>query len=307
MESKKFLVTPAPHLFHGDTVPTVMLGVLIALIPATLASVYFFGLAALTLILVCGVSCVITEAIWMIFRKKEVFFTIKDCSAFLTGVLLAMTLPPTTPIWAAILGSFVAISLGKHVFGGLGFNIFNPALVGRAFLTASFPLMMTDWVFDGTTTATPLGILASQGETTSLWGVFWGSVGGCIGETSALALLIGAAYLLYKGIIDWRMPVGYLGSVAVLTLIVGQNPIFHLFAGGLMLGAWFMITDPVTSPLSKKARWVYAIGAGLLVFVIRYFGDAPEGVLYSILLMNMTVPLLDRYLPDKVFGEVKAK
>lgn len=304
MEDKKFLVTPGPHLQQEDTVSGIMTGVIIALIPAILASVYFFGFAAVQLLLACIIGAGVTEAIWLALRKKDVTFHLMDGSAVLTGILLAFTLPPTTPIWTALLGSFVAISLGKQVFGGLGFNMFNPALVGRAFLTASFPMLMTDWTFDGVTVATPL---ATPGEGFSYWELFVGSVGGSLGETSALFLLIGAAYLLYKGFIDWRLPVGYLGTVAVFAILVGQDPIFHLLAGGLMLGAWFMITDPVTSPIGRRARWIFAIGAGLIVFIIRHWGDAPGGVLYSILLMNMVVPLLDRYLPDRVFGEVKSK
>ncbi len=304
MEIKNLIVTPAPHIHHRETVPGIMRGVLIALVPATVGAIYFFGLQVVWLMVTCVVVSMMTEFLWLLIRKKDLSLCL-DFSAVLTGLLLAFTLPPSTPIWIAALGSLVAISLGKQIFGGLGFNIFNPALIGRAFLAAAFPSVMTKFVLDGQTVATPLTEFAVSGKIAPYWDLFVGSVGGCLGETSALLLLLGGVYLLYRGFIDWRLPLGYLGTVGVLALVFRQDILFHLFSGGLMLGAWFMITDPVTSPLSRKARWVYAVGAGLIVFIIRLWGNAPEGVLYSILLMNAFVPLLDRFLPDKVFGEVK--
>lgn len=302
MATDKLVVTHAPHIRDRDSVPGIMGGVLIALVPALIAATIVFGWYSLVLVAVCAAAAVVTEWVWMALRQKEAKAIVQDYSAALTGVLLAFTLPPTTPIWMAILGSVVAITIGKQIFGGLGFNIYNPALVGRAFLTASFPMAMTDWVLDGTSTATPLG-----GAAATNLELFLGTIGGSLGETSALALLLGGAYLLYKRLIDWRLPLGYLGAVVVLALLVGEDPIFHLLAGGLMLGAFYMLTDPVTSPLSRKGRWVYAVVAGIIVFMIRVWGDAPGGVLYSILIMNMAVPLLDRFLPDRIFGEVKAK
>ncbi len=302
MATDKLVVTHAPHIRDRDSVPGIMGGVLIALIPALIAATIVFGYYSLVLVAVCAAASVVTEWVWMALRQKEAKIIVQDYSAALTGVLLAFTLPPTTPIWMAILGSIVAITIGKQIFGGLGFNIFNPALVGRAFLTASFPVAMTDWVLDGTSTATPLG-----GAAVTNLELFLGNIGGSLGETSALALLLGGAYLLYKRLIDWRLPLGYLGAVVVLALVVGEDPIFHLLAGGLMLGAFYMLTDPVTSPLSRKGRWVYAVVAGIIVFMIRVWGEAPGGVLYSILIMNMAVPLLDRFLPDRIFGEVKTK
>jgi electron transport complex protein RnfD len=208
----------------------------------------------------------------------------------------------------AVVGSAVAIGLGKQVFGGLGYNPFNPALIGRAFLIASFPGAMTTWIspVDGITTATPLGLLKLQGITTDYFSLFIGRVGGCIGETSAVAILIGAAFLLYKGYIDWRIPFSYLGTVAVLMYIFGKDPVFHLLSGGLMLGAFFMATDMVTSPITKKGRWIFGIGAGIVVVVIRIWGGLPEGVSYSILLMNGLTPLLNRYTRPRIFGKVKA-
>ncbi len=296
------VVTHAPHIRDRETVPGIMGGVLLALVPAIIAATLVFGWVSLVLIAVCGAVCILTEYFWMALRHKEAGLIVQDFSAALTGVLLALTLPPTTPIWMAILGSVVAITIGKQIFGGLGFNIFNPALIGRAFLTISFPAAMTDWVLDGQTTATPLG-----GAQASYLDLFLGNIGGSLGETSALALLLGAAYLVYRQLIDWRLPAGYLGAVLVLALVLGEDPLLQLLAGGLLLGAIFMLTDPVTSPLTRRGRWVYAVAAGVLVFMIRVWGDAPGGVLYSILIMNMAVPLLDRFLPDKVFGEVKAK
>ncbi len=302
MATDKLVVTHAPHIRDRDSVPGIMGGVLIALVPALIAATIVFGWYSLVLVAVCAAAAVVTEWVWMALRQKEAKAIVQDYSAALTGVLLAFTLPPTTPIWMAILGSVVAITIGKQIFGGLGFNIFNPALVGRAFLTASFPMAMTDWVLDGTSTATPLG-----GAAATNLELFLGTIGGSLGETSALALLLGGAYLLYKRLIDWRLPLGYLGAVVVLALLVGEDPIFHLLAGGLMLGAFYMLTDPVTSPLSRKGRWIYAVVAGIIVFMVRVWGDAPGGVLYSILIMNMAVPLLDRFLPDRIFGEVNAK
>lgn len=302
MALERPVVTHAPHIRDRETVPGIMKGVLLALVPAIIAATLIFGWISLVLIAVCAAACILTEFFWMLLRYKEAGYIVQDFSAALTGVLLALTLPPTTPIWMAILGSVVAITIGKQIFGGLGFNIFNPALIGRAFLTMSFPVAMTDWVLDGQTTATPL-----EGAPASYLELFLGNIGGSLGETSALALLLGAAYLLYRQLIDWRLPAGYLGAVLVLALVIGEDPLFHLMAGGLLLGAIFMLTDPVTSPLTRRGRWVYAVAAGILVFMIRVWGDAPGGVLYSILIMNMAVPLLDRFLPDKVFGEVKAK
>ncbi|MFW6381211.1 MAG: RnfABCDGE type electron transport complex subunit D, partial [Bacillota bacterium] len=221
-------------------------------------------------------------------------------------ILLALTLPPTSPLWMVLVGSVVAIGLGKQVFGGLGHNPFNPALVGRAFLLAAYPVRMTNWILDGKTTATPLNLI-NQGVMTEYWHMFTGHIGGSLGETSALALLLGGAYLIYKGYISWRIPAGMLSSVFVLTYITGNDPIFHLLAGGLILGAFYMATDMVTSPVTTRGRWIFGLGAGIIVVVIRLWGGYPEGVLYSILLMNTTVPLLDRYTRPRSFGEVASE
>jgi electron transport complex protein RnfD len=306
MENLKLLVTSSPHIRDDDSVQKIMYSVIIALIPASLMGVYYFGFHAFLVIAASILGAIVTEGLFQKLRNKPI--TVSDGSAVITGLLLALNLPPGFPLWMAVVGSAVAIGLGKQVFGGLGYNPFNPALIGRAFLIASFPGAMTTWIspVDGITTATPLGLLKLQGITTDYFSLFIGRIGGCIGETSAVAILIGAAFLLYKGYIDWRIPFSYLGTVAVLMYIFGKDPVFHLLSGGLMLGAFFMATDMVTSPITKKGRWIFGIGAGIVVVVIRIWGGLPEGVSYSILLMNGLTPLLNRYTRPRIFGKVKA-
>jgi electron transport complex protein RnfD len=260
-----------------------------------------------------------------------------DGSGFLTGLILGLILPPSLPWWTAAVGSFVALAIGKHVFGGLGFNIFNPALIGRAFLQASWPILMTTWQapFQAITTATPLALVKSQfnlieslrlkvADYPSLfflgndpkmllsniplhldayWQLFIGNRAGCIGETSALALLLGVLFLFYKKVIDWRIPLAYVIAVAIFSMLFNQDPIFHILAGGLIIGAFFMATDPVTSPLTKKGRWIFGAGCGVLTVIIRLLGGYPEGVCYAILLMNSVTPLLDRYTLPRRFGK----
>lgn len=300
MAEERLIVSSSPHIRDVDSVPKIMFAVVASLIPAVIAATVQFGAYALALIFTCILTAVITEMVWVKLRGKGL--TVFDGSAILTGLLLSLTLPPTLPLWAAAIGAVVAITLGKQVFGGLGFNPFNPALVGRAFLTAAFPVLMTTWVVDGVSTATPLGLMKMDGVPTRYFDLFIGNVGGSLGETSALALLIGAAFLIYKGYIDWRIPLSYLGTVAVLALIMGKDPVFHLLAGGLMLGAFYMATDMVTSPVTKLGRWLYGFGAGLIVIIIRLKGGYPEGVMYSILLMNTAVPLLNRFTRPVTFG-----
>src|SRR6056297_34241 len=302
MNNEQLLVTPNPHIKDSTSVEEIMWTVVYALIPAVLAATYFFGFRALLVVAVSVIGAVLTEYTFLKIRNKEI--VINDGSAVLTGLLLALTLPPSIPLWTAFLGSVVGIGLGKQVFGGLGYNVFNPALIGRAFLTASYPVLMTTLTVDGTLTATPLSRI-SNGEALRIWNLFIGNTGGSLGETSALALLLGAAYLIYKGYINWRIPTSMISTVIVVTFLSGANPIAHVFAGSLILGAFFMATDMVTSPVTKKARWVFGIGAGLLVAIIRLWGGYPEGVMYSILFMNTTVPLLDRYLKPKTLGVVK--
>ncbi|MBJ6799797.1 RnfABCDGE type electron transport complex subunit D [Geomonas propionica] len=307
-------VAPAPHLHGPDTVPTAMRDVLIALAPALAASLYFFGLQALLVILSCVGGAWISELVCLRVMKKE---GTGEWSALVTGLLLAFCLPPALPAWMAALGAVFAVVIAKHLFGGLGHNIFNPALIGRAFLLASFPVAMTSWStpLDGVSTASPLGIMkeATGAPLPSIGELFLGSVGGSIGETSALALLLGGGYLLYRRHIDWRIPGTMLASVFCLTSLVAAwrgfgpwYPFFHLFSGGLMLGAFFMATDWVTSPVTKLGRVLFGIGCGAMVVLIRLKGGYPEGVAYSILLMNVVTPLLDRYSRGRVFGRGKA-
>jgi len=302
MNNEKLVITPSPHIKDDTSLNEIMWTVIKALIPAMLAAIYYFRTRAILLILGSVIGAVLTEYIFQKIRGKKI--AISNGSAILTGILLALIVPPSLPIWTVIVGSAVAIGLGKQVFGGLGYNPFNPALVGRAFLVAAYPVLMTSWTFDGKTTATPLNLMKAQGVATDYWDLFIGHIGGSLGETSALAILLGAAYLIYKGYINWRIPVGILGTVVVLTVIFGHDPIFHLFSGGLLIGAFFMATDMVTSPVTKKGRWIFGFGVGLLVVLIRLWGGYPEGVMYAILLMNTGVPLIDRYTRPRSLGEV---
>ncbi len=303
MAEDLLIIASSPHVRAKDSVQTIMYSVAIALLPAVAAGVYFFGWYALAIVLVSVGAAVATEVIWQKLRKQSL--TVSDGSAIVTGLLLAMNLPPSAPLWLAALGSFVAILIGKQVYGGLGANPFNPALVGRVFLTASFPLLMTSWVlpagYDAIATATPLAVMQAGGEI-PLSNLFWGSVPGCLGETSAFALLLGGLYLLIKGYIDYRIVVGLFGTVTILSWIMGLNPLTQLFAGGLMLGGLFMATDMVTSPVTPKGRWIFGIGTGILIMLIRQGAGMPEGVSFSILLMNAAVPLINRTTRPRIYG-----
>jgi electron transport complex protein RnfD len=301
--NNELIVTSSPHVRSQDSVKKIMWSVVLALLPAVFAAVYFFKARAISVVLTAVVGAVLTEYIFQKVRNKKI--AIDDGSAVVTGLLLALTLPPSIPLWTAFFGSVVAIGLGKQVFGGIGQNPFNPALVGRAFLTAAYPVLMTTWTVDGVSTATPLSKMKMDGIATDTWNLFVGQIGGSLGETSALALLLGFAYLLYKGYVNWRIPLAMVGTVFVGSFAFGADPIFHLFGGGLMLGALFMATDMVSSPTTKNGRWIFGLGAGLLVVIIRLWGGYPEGVMYSILLMNTAVPLIDRYTRPRSLGEVK--
>lgn len=301
--TRKLSVTSAPHIREGINLERVMWFVVIALIPAVIASYIFFGLKALFIILVSIFTAIFVEyLIQKFFTHKEI--TIRDGSAFLTGLLLALILPPTVPLWLPIVGVIFAIGIVKQVFGGLGYNIFNPALAGRAFLVASWPTLMTTWITpDGVTGATPLMVYQSKGILIASYEkLFFGNIAGCLGETSALALLLGALFLFYKGIIGWRIPLSYGSTVVILSFVFGHDPLFHLLAGGLIIGAFFMAADPVTSPITKRGRIIFGIGCGILTVIIRLYSGLPEGVMYSILLMNSLVPLIDRYTKPNVFG-----
>jgi len=312
-----YIISPSPHTKFIYTVPVMMFIVLIALVPATIAGVVIFGIKALLLVLVCVLAALLTEFLIVRLMKKEL--TLADGSAAVTGLLLALTLSPEVPLFAAFLGTVFAVAVGKHLFGGLGYNVFNPALVGRAFLAAAFPVHMTTWLapfayraVDAVSSATPLALMKFEHVLTPYKVLFFGNVAGCIGETSAVLILIPALLLMWKGIINWRIPTSYLGSVVLLGgffwLMNPANypdPLFHLLAGGLMLGAFFMATDLVTSPLTKKGMWIFGAGAGILVVIIRLFSGLPEGVMYSILFMNAFVPLINRYTRPRILGRQK--
>ncbi len=311
MSEKKLIVSSSPHLRSHTTVQTVMGDVLIALVPAMIAAFYFFGLQAVMVVAVCVLSCVLSEALCQ--KAMNRTSTIKDLSAVVTGLLLAFNLPPTVPLWLAAVGGVFAIIVEKQFFGGIGQNIVNPALAARAVLLASWPVSMTTWTIDGVSTATPLALLKERtlSSLPSLTDVFIGHVGGCIGETSALALLLGGAYLLFRKVISWHIPVVYIATVFVLTAILGRdgfmsaNPLYEIFLGGLMLGAFFMATDYTTSPMTKQGQVIFALGCGVLTTLIRLYGGYAEGVSYSILIMNLFVPLIDRVTVPRIFGEVR--
>ncbi|MBT8087055.1 MAG: RnfABCDGE type electron transport complex subunit D [Gammaproteobacteria bacterium] len=313
------------------TTPKAMRDVIYALLPATAAGLWFFGLSALLVLVSSIAGAVLAE---VIFAKSDArAATLKDATGILTGLLLGLTLPPGLPMWMAFLGGFVAISFGKIIWGGLGHNLFNPALVGRAFLLATFPIAMTTWVgagvdgsfftvydstlampfmqakVDAVTAATPLGMLKFEQQVTPLANLMFGRIGGCLGETSGVLLLLGGVYLWLRRDLDWRIPVSILLTVMIFSGVLSlvdatrfPSPLFSVFSGGLMLGAIYMATDPVTSPLTPKGAWIFGIGTGVLVMLIRVFGGLPEGVMYAILLMNAATPLIDRYTQPRVFG-----
>ncbi|MBN1348601.1 RnfABCDGE type electron transport complex subunit D [candidate division KSB1 bacterium] len=361
----QFFVSSAPHFSDKDTVQKIMFDVVLALLPAMAAAIYYFEGAA-WVILVSIAACLATEAIVQKLLKKPI--TISDGSALVTGILLAFNLPAGIPLWMPIIGAVFAIAIGKHAFGGLGYNPMNPALLGRAFLLASWPKEMTTFgaLRDGTrasgllpdafsslveknptlqqfvdtiTSATPLNamkqaqdivansaayvedkvtvatlVMNKLSDLDSYSELFLGKVGGCLGETSVALLLLGALYLMYKRRIGWKIPFSYIGTVALLSWIFGGpdallkgDALFHALSGGLILGAFFMATDMVTSPVTYWGRIIFGVGCGIITVVIRLIGGYPEGVSYSILLMNLTVPLIDKFTKPRIFGEVKAK
>lgn len=307
-----FVVSGTPHVRSKESIQSIMRDVIIALVPATAMGIYYFGLKALMLIVAAIVSAVFFEWLYEKITKKPV--TISDLSAVVTGLLLAMNLPAAAPIWVAIVGSAFAIIFAKQLFGGLGQNFINPALAGRAFLLASYPTEMTTWTAptgfsgaDAVAVATPLAQLkAGTGLECSLGDLVMGNVGGCIGETCAIALIIGGIYLLYKHVISWKIPVIYIATVFILFAVIGRHgvrmPLQEIMAGGVMLGGIFMATDYASSPVTPKGQIIFAIGAGLITYLIRTFGGYPEGVSYSILLMNVCVPLIERFTEPTIFG-----
>ncbi|HPA56278.1 MAG TPA: RnfABCDGE type electron transport complex subunit D [bacterium] len=330
----RYVISLSPHEKGTYTVNTVMWGVVVALIPAFVSSVMNFGIRAVAVTAVALISCILFEFLIQKFLMKCTV-TAFDGSAAITGILLAFNLPSSIPLWQVVVGSLVAIAVGKMAFGGLGKNPFNPALIGRGFMLMSFPVDMTTWPIpgksiwiwdiaskvDSLTAATPLGIVKeglAKGEeismlaakTPELWELFLGTVGGSLGETSALAIIIGGIYLIYKKIITWHIPFFYLATIFAFTGIAWLvkpdaffDPVFHILSGGVMLGAFFMMTDMVTSPMSVKGQIVFAIGAGIICSAIRLFGAYPEGCMFSILIMNAFVPLIDKYILPKKFGK----
>ena len=321
----KLIVSSSPHVRSNQDTSYIMKQVVIALLPATLAALFFFRLSALNVIFFCVAGAVGAEFLCQKISKQE--STIGDFSAVVTGLLLAFNVPASLPWWMCVLGAAFAIIVVKMVFGGIGNNFVNPALAARAFLLASFPVAMTMWTktginwvssgnIDAYTTATPLnflkagsnGVSALTDSGINIGNMLIGNIGGCIGETSAILIILGGLYLMYKGIINYVIPTFYIATVAILMFILGEFSftfvIYELLSGGLMLGAFFMLTDYTTSPMTKKGQIIYAVLAGLITTVIRLYGGYPEGVSYSILFVNLMTPLIDKYTKTKVFGEV---
>lgn len=318
------IITASPHIRSQDSTPRIMWHVVGSLAPVVVAAAWFFGLAALLVIAAATAGALLTERV---FGKSR---SLWDGSAMITGLLLGLCLPAGMPLWMAFLGGAVGIGFGKLIFGGLGQNVFNPALVGRAFLQAAFPVAITTWPAagqaflaargdtwalpftqartDAITAATPLGLMKFEGEGTPLLQLLLGNTGGSIGETAALLILLGGAYLAWRGYLNWRTPASILLTVAVFSGVLHlvdarfPDPLFMLFSGGLLLGAVYMATDMVTSPITNRGRWIFGAGIGVLVVTIRVWGGLPEGVMYAILLMNAVVPAINRVTQPRVFG-----
>lgn len=306
----KLIVSPSPHDENYMKTSRIMLNVIIALVPAICAAVWFFGPRVITLMAVCIGSCMIFEYLCRKLMKRG--NTITDLSAVVTGVILAMNLPVTLPYWMAVIGSFIAIVIVKQLFGGLGQNFANPAITARIVLMVSFPNAMTNWIepkgdYDAVSSATPLA-LGKGDELPSYMDLFLGNVGGCLGETCALALLIGGLYLAARKIISLAAPVSFIGALALLSFIAGEDPLYQILAGGVFLGAFFMATDYATTPITFKGKIVFGLGCGIITFVIRHFGTSyPEGVSFSILLMNVLTPYIEQMTRTKIFGAKEAE
>lgn len=323
----KFVVSSSPHIRANSSTQRIMLDVIIALLPAMAVGIYYFGLNAVWVVFVCILSCVLSEYLTRKILKRE--STISDLSAVVTGLLLALNLPPTIPLWMAAIGGVVAIVIVKQLFGGLGQNFMNPALVARVFLLNAFLKQMTTFESlgldvissatspDTLSSATPLYkmkefVRGTEVKLPEYWDLFIGNIPGCIGEISVAALLIGAAYLLYRRVIGPEIPLTFIASTALVTWIFGGRTLFtgdwlyHILSGGLMIGAFFMATDYATSPVTFKGRIIMGVGCGILTAIIRLYTGYPEGVSYAILLMNICVPLIDRYTVPKSFGGEKA-
>lgn len=309
---QKLAITSSPHLTGPKTVRNLMLDVVLALVPASIAAVVLFGMRALLVIVASVGTAVVSEFLYQKAVKRDV--TVGDYSAVITGLLVALTLPPGVPLYVPVVGSAFAIVIAKQIFGGLGTNFVNPALAGRAFVMAAWPLQMQrSWIeplaYDATSAATPLVAFKVGGETPAITDLLIGSRLGSLGETCIAALLLGAAYLLARGVIDWTIPAGYLGTLALGTWIFGKSgayfqgdPLTAVLLGGAVLGAFFMATDYVTSPVTPKGRLYMGIGAGFITLLIRLWGGYPEGVTYGILFMNLVTPLIDRFVVPRYYG-----
>lgn len=313
--NKKLELASSPHIHSKWSTRYAMVSVILALVPAVISAVVVFGPYQLMIIVVSIFFSMLTEFVIKKMRKQPI--QLKDSSAALTGLLLALVLPPNFSLVFTALGAIVSIAIGKEVFGGLGFNIFNPALVGRAFLQAAFPVPMTTWLkpnfaVDTVTSATPLAAVKFDGFTYDIMPMFLGNVGGCIGETSTVAILVGGLVLVFMKIVNWRVPVSMIlgillfgGIFWLIDPTANPTPIFHIFAGGFMFGALFMASDWVTSPITNKGLWIFGFGISFVLIIIRVFGGLPEGVMYAILFMNMFVPLINKYTRPKLFGAKK--
>lgn len=279
---------------------------LIALLPATLLAIYFYREKAVFLILVGVITAIASEALFQFIFKRK--FTYKDGGAAVTGLLLALSVSPSTPLYVLAIATAVAIILGKQVFGGFPKNLFNPALFGRLFLVLAFPTAMKPWLtpIDMVSAATPLQVFRASGEITPILNLFIGNIGGSIGEVSALAILIGGVYIIREKFANWRIPVGFLSAMAVVAVLMGQNPLFHIFSGSVMLAAFFMATDPATSPKSNEGRWIFAVSIGVLIMAMRLWGWLPEGTTFAILGMNYLVPFINTEM-DRLKAERTAK
>ncbi|MBR2283376.1 MAG: RnfABCDGE type electron transport complex subunit D [Ruminococcus sp.] len=313
MSENKLIISPSPHDENYLKTSHIMLHVIIALLPALVAGCVIFGLRALALTAVCIVSCVVFEYLCRRLMKRE--NTTGDLSAVVTGLILAMNLPVTLPLWIAVIGSFVAIVIVKQLFGGLGQNFANPAITARIVLMVSFPAAMTNWVnafayisADAVSSATPLVLAGTENaELPTYLQLFLGTTGGCLGETCALALLAGGIFLAARKIISLAAPLSFIGSLFLLSLIAGADPLYQILSGGVFLGAFFMATDYATTPITTKGRIVFGIGCGVITLVIRQFGSYPEGVSFSILLMNVLTPYIEVLTRTRVFGAKEAE
>lgn len=307
----KLIVSPSPHDENYVKTSNIMLNVIIALLPAWGAAIYFFGMRVIPLTAVCIGSCIFFEYVCRAMMKRS--NTVGDMSAVVTGLILAMNLPVTLPYWMAVIGSFVAIVIVKQLFGGLGQNFANPAITARIVLMVSFPAAMTHWIkpleydYDAVSSATPLVLAKKGGELPSYLDLFLGKTGGCLGEVCALGLLIGGLYLAARKIISLAAPVSFIGSLFVLSFIAGDDPVYQILAGGVFLGAFFMATDYATTPITTKGKIVFGLGCGIITFVIRRFGSYPEGVSFSILLMNVLTPYIEQLTRTKVLGAKEAE